>query len=137
MLGGVGDPGNCGDGVTVALPGDGDGETVRLAAGEGLALPVRGVGVSAAGGFVPDGVPDGSGLGSVGVSDSRPTDGDGSGTGVPEGVGGEGVASTCAKASEPNKPSAEESGAKKRNNKSPASNKAPAGLNKGTLTLSS
>lgn len=108
-------------GLGVAVP-DEAGETVRLGVGDGLTLPVGGVAAVAA---------------DVGVSDgSRPMgDGvaDGAG-GVPVSNTGEAETSACAM---PEAPSADEARGKWRNNKSPTSDRPPAGLNRRIFTPSS
>jgi len=121
-------------GEAVVLPGGGDGEaaelgvavpdeageTVRLGVGDGLTLPVGGVAAVAA---------------DVGVSDgSRP-----GGDGVADGAGAvpasrTGETSACAM---PEAPSADEARGKWRNNKSPTSDRPPAGLNRRIFTPSS
>lgn len=123
-------------GEAVALPDGGDGEaaglevavedeageTVRLGAGDGLALPVGGVAV-----VVADvGVSVGSRLGGDGVADGA--------GGVPVSKTGEAETS----ASEmPEAPSADEARGKLRNKKSPTSDRTPVGLNRRTFTPSS
>ena len=64
-------------------------------------------------------------------------DEEGKGTGVPVSKVGEVETSTCTTAGNPIEPSVEESRGKERKNKSPASDKTLAGLNRGTLTFSS
>ena len=137
-LGGVGVPVVSLVGEAVVLPGDGDGETsalvvavedaageiVKLGAGDGLALPVAGVATVAADVGASGGVSDGSST--VGVAEGA--------GGVPVPKTGEADTSACEM---PEAPSADEARGKWRNNKSPTSDRPPAGLNSRILTPSS
>lgn len=161
VLGGAGEPDgvaetvDSGEGETVALPGVGSGEAVKPTVGDGLALPGDGVGDGVA---VRLAVGDGLALPGDGVGDGeavKPTVGDGLALpvgglgvsvvgiavsvpgGVSDGPGPGEVASARVNTGMPKEPSADEARGKERNNKSPTSDRAPAGLNRGTLTLSS
>jgi hypothetical protein len=74
-----------GDGLRVPGEGVGDGETVRLAVGDGLGVPEGGASLEAVGVAVPGVeviVSDDSGLGGVRVSNSGLAEEEGSGAGV-------------------------------------------------------
>jgi len=115
---GLGEGDTAGLGAAVA---DEAGEIVKLGAGDGVALPVGGVATVAA----DVGVSDGSRLGGDGVADGA--------GGVPVFKTGEPETSACEM---PEAPSADEARGKWRNNKSPTSDRPPAGLNRRIFTPS-
>ena len=112
-------------GLVVAVA-DEAGEIVKLRVGDGLALPVAGVATVAAEVGASGGVSDGSGPGGDGVVDGA--------GGVPVSKTGEAETSACEM---PEAPSADEARGKLRNNKSPTSDRPPAGLNRRIFTPSS
>ena len=114
-------PGVVEDSVGLALP---EGKVGVPVVGSAVSVPVPGTVVSVEPKLV-----------GVWVLDPGLAVLEGSGVGVPEGLVprvGEGAASTCAK-----EPSAAEARGKYRNNRNPASVRAPAGLNRETFTPSS